>query len=127
MWDKRDDMIVYEEDPFNAESPRAALSTVVTATDGFYSRNHGPIPQLDTATYRLRVDGLVGIFPAGGEGQGAEASRVDASAVIYPGESAAREGRGPWRCRPGTRLPPSAGQSARRRARPRRHRAGRRR
>lgn len=59
MWDKRDDMIVYEEDPFNAESPRAALSTLVTATDGFYSRNHGPIPQLDTATYRLRVDGLV--------------------------------------------------------------------
>ncbi len=59
-WGKRDDMIVHEEDPYNAEPPRDALADrVLTATDTFYSRNHGPIPQLDPASWRLRVDGLV--------------------------------------------------------------------
>lgn len=59
MWGKRDDMIVFEADPFNAEAPRAALLTTVTGIDGFYSRNHGPIPQIDVDAYRLHVDGLV--------------------------------------------------------------------
>lgn len=60
LWGKRDDMVVHEEDPYNAEPPRGALADrVLTATDTFYSRNHGPIPQLDPASWRLRVDGLV--------------------------------------------------------------------
>ena len=59
-WDKRSDMVVHEVEPYNAEPPPAALSSaVITALDTFYSRNHGPVPELDPATWRLRVDGLV--------------------------------------------------------------------
>ena len=60
MWDKRDDMIVQEREPFNAEPPRTALAgQALTPIDTFYSRNHGPIPDLDASTWRLHVDGLV--------------------------------------------------------------------
>jgi sulfite oxidase len=52
-------MIVHERDPFNAESPRAALGDRQTAVDAFYSRNHGPIPRIDGPSWRLAVDGLV--------------------------------------------------------------------
>ena len=39
---------------------RAALAEgAVTATDAFYVRGHGPVPDLDPATFRLRVTGLV--------------------------------------------------------------------
>lgn len=59
-WSKRDDMIVHETSPYNAESSRAALAEdTVTPVNAFYSRNHGPIPEIDPATWRLRVDGLV--------------------------------------------------------------------
>lgn len=59
LWDKREDMIVHEEAPFNAEPPRTALAHgPVTPTDTFYARNHGPIPDIDSASWRLRVDGL---------------------------------------------------------------------
>ena len=61
VWDKRDDMVVHESEPYNAEPPRGALADqVLTATDTFYSRNHGPIPRLDPTSWRLRVDGMVG-------------------------------------------------------------------
>lgn len=57
---KRADLIVYEEEPFNAETPRAALAEAgVTATDAFYVRGHGPVPDVDPAAWRLKVDGLV--------------------------------------------------------------------
>ncbi len=60
-WDKRTDMVVHEDDPYNAEPPRGGLADrMLTPIDAFYSRNHGPIPQLDAADWRLRVDGLVG-------------------------------------------------------------------
>ncbi|MBO1766677.1 sulfite oxidase [Allobranchiibius sp. GilTou38] len=60
-WGKRTDMLVHEAEPFNAEPTSAALGTnFLTATDTFYSRNHGPIPTLDPAAWRLDVDGLVG-------------------------------------------------------------------
>jgi len=60
MWGKRSDMVIHQLDPFNAEPPRAALAgEVFTGVDLFYSRNHGPIPDLDPAGWRLRVDGLV--------------------------------------------------------------------
>jgi sulfite oxidase len=60
VWNKRDDMIVHGKEPFNAEPPPAALAgQALTPVDAFYSRNHGPIPDLDPATWRLRVDGLV--------------------------------------------------------------------
>ncbi|MEU5755552.1 sulfite oxidase [Streptomyces sp. NPDC047829] len=60
LWGKRDDMIVHERDPFNAESPRSALQFHVTPVDAFYGRNHGPVPTADAALWRLGVDGLVG-------------------------------------------------------------------
>jgi sulfite oxidase len=60
MWSKRSDMVVHGKDPFNAEPPPAALAgQVLTPVDAFYSRNHGPVPDLTPDTWELRVDGLV--------------------------------------------------------------------
>jgi sulfite oxidase len=57
---KRDDLIVHEREPFNAETPPAALAEgPLTATDAFYVRDHGPVPEIDPAAWRLRVDGIV--------------------------------------------------------------------
>lgn len=57
---KRDDLIVHEQEPFNAESAPSALADgPLTATDAFYVRGHGPVPEIDPAAWRLRVDGLV--------------------------------------------------------------------
>jgi sulfite oxidase len=57
---KRADLIVHEQEPFNAETPRASLADgPLTATDAFYVRGHGAVPQIDPAAWRLRVRGLV--------------------------------------------------------------------
>jgi sulfite oxidase len=57
---KRADLIVYEPEPFNAETSRAALAEgAVTAADAFYVRGHGPVPEIDRDVWRLRVHGLV--------------------------------------------------------------------
>jgi sulfite oxidase len=57
---KRADLIVRETEPFNAETSLAALDEgPVTATDAFYVRGHGPVPEIDPAAWRLRVHGLV--------------------------------------------------------------------
>ena len=57
---KRADLIVHEEEPFNAETSLAALAEgELTATDAFYVRGHGSVPEIDTDAWRLRVDGLV--------------------------------------------------------------------
>ncbi|WP_432994858.1 sulfite oxidase [Dactylosporangium sp. CA-233914] len=59
-WNKRDDMLVHSLDPYNAEpSPDALAGQPITPVDTFYSRNHGHVPTLDPATWRLTVDGLV--------------------------------------------------------------------
>lgn len=59
-WGKRAEMIVHEQDPYNAEPPPGLLADAfITPTDVFYSRNHGPIPDLDPETWSLRVDGQV--------------------------------------------------------------------
>lgn len=60
MWGKRADMIVHEDEPYNAESPRAALLASLTPIDSFYVRNHGPVPDAVTREWRVSVDGLVG-------------------------------------------------------------------
>jgi sulfite oxidase len=53
-------MIVHEDDPFNAETPRAALAEHDhTPVDRFYVRNHGRVPEADMDAWRLRVDGLI--------------------------------------------------------------------
>jgi sulfite oxidase len=57
---KRPDLVVHEEEPFNAETGPAALAEgPLTATDAFYVRAHGPVPELDPAAWRLHVHGLV--------------------------------------------------------------------
>ena len=57
---KRADLIVHEDEPFNAETGLAALAEdSVTATDAFYVRAHGRVPEIDPTTWRLRVHGLV--------------------------------------------------------------------
>lgn len=60
-WHKRDDMIVHEIEPYNAEPPPGALAdSACTPLEAFYSRNHGPVPEIAESAWRLRVDGLVG-------------------------------------------------------------------
>jgi sulfite oxidase len=57
---KRPDLIVHGDEPFNAETGLAALAEgPLTATDAFYVRDHGPVPEIDPAGWRLRVHGLV--------------------------------------------------------------------
>jgi len=57
---KRADLIVHEQEPFNAETGLAALAEgALTATDAFYVRGHGPVPSSDRSAWRLRVQGLV--------------------------------------------------------------------
>ena len=57
---KRAGLIVHEDDPYNAETPPAALAEApLTATDAFYVRGHGAVPDLDPDTWQLRVHGLV--------------------------------------------------------------------
>ena len=61
MWGKRDDTVVHDESPFNAEPTRSALGrSALTAIDTFYARNHGPIPDIAARDWRLKVTGLVG-------------------------------------------------------------------
>jgi sulfite oxidase len=60
LYGKRAGLIVHEEEPFNAETPPDALAEgPITATDAFYVRGHGPVPEIDPAAWRLRVHGLV--------------------------------------------------------------------
>ena len=57
---KRADMVVHEEEPFNAETSPAALAEgPVTATDAFYVRGHAAVPEIDPAAWRLHVHGLI--------------------------------------------------------------------
>jgi sulfite oxidase len=58
---KRADVIVHELEPFNAETGAAALAEgPLTATDAFYVRGHGAVPEIDPAAWRLRVGGVGG-------------------------------------------------------------------
>jgi sulfite oxidase len=57
---KRGDLVVHEEEPFNAETGLAALAEgPLTATDAFFVRGHGAVPEIDDAAWRLRVHGEV--------------------------------------------------------------------
>src|SRR3954466_986380 len=56
---KRGDLLVHEEEPFNAETGLAALERPLTATDEFYVRGHGAVPEIDSAAWRLQVHGAV--------------------------------------------------------------------
>jgi sulfite oxidase len=57
MHGKRD-VVVHGIDPYNAETEPAALAEgAITATEAFYVRNHGDVPE--AGAWRLRVGGLV--------------------------------------------------------------------
>jgi sulfite oxidase len=57
---KRPDLIVHEREPFNAETGLTALAEgPLTATDAFYVRGHGAVPEIEPAIWRLRVHGQV--------------------------------------------------------------------
>jgi sulfite oxidase len=57
---KRADLIIHEMSPFNAETSLAALGDgPLTATDAFYVRGHGPVPEIEPSSWQLRVHGLV--------------------------------------------------------------------
>ena len=60
QYGKREDLIVHEAEPFNAETGLAALTEgPLTATEAFYVRGHAAVPKIDPALWRLRVDGAV--------------------------------------------------------------------
>ncbi|HEY6396908.1 MAG TPA: sulfite oxidase [Solirubrobacteraceae bacterium] len=57
---KRRDLVVHEEEPFNAETGLAALAEgPLTATDAFYVRGHAAVPEIEPAAWRLHVHGVV--------------------------------------------------------------------
>ena len=59
-FDKDPGMIVQGQRPLNIESPLGPLrQSFVTPTELFYVRNHGTIPEVDPASYRLSVCGMV--------------------------------------------------------------------
>jgi len=52
---------VWTMEPFNAESPpRLLLQSLVTPAELLYVRNHGGVPEVDGASYRLAVGGKLG-------------------------------------------------------------------
>jgi sulfite oxidase len=53
-------LVIWGEEPLNAETPIELLSAShLTPNELFFVRNHGPIPEVDPAAYRLTVRGLV--------------------------------------------------------------------
>lgn len=58
--EKHPNFIVQLEEPFNGSAPLEFLvQEFITETDLFFVRNHGNIPTIDPATYRLSVAGMV--------------------------------------------------------------------
>jgi DMSO/TMAO reductase YedYZ molybdopterin-dependent catalytic subunit len=56
---KGDGRIVRSEEPLNLEAPFENLSGFTAPTEQFYVRTHFPIPKIDKAGWRLRVEGEV--------------------------------------------------------------------
>jgi DMSO/TMAO reductase YedYZ molybdopterin-dependent catalytic subunit len=52
-------MIIREKEPANLEMPFGGLDGFITPNDKFYVRSHFPVPQIDLATWRLRIEGAV--------------------------------------------------------------------
>src|SRR3981081_2826293 len=52
-------LIIRQQEPKNLESPFDRLDSYLTPTELFYIRSHFPTPDLDRASYRLRIDGAV--------------------------------------------------------------------
>ena len=53
-------LIVHRDEPLNAETPLELLvRSFLTPNELFYVRNHGSVPDVEPASYRLRVNGAV--------------------------------------------------------------------
>ena len=52
-------LIIRGEEPLNLEMPFASLREFVTPNEKFYVRCHFPVPQVDAATWKLRIEGAV--------------------------------------------------------------------
>ena len=52
-------LIIRETEPHNLETPVAEVDSFLTPTELFYIRSHFTAPELDIASYRLRIDGAV--------------------------------------------------------------------
>jgi sulfite oxidase len=60
MVGKHPGLVVWREGPLNAETPLDLLRRAsVTPTELFYVRNHGDVPTVDPASYRVEVGGMV--------------------------------------------------------------------
>lgn len=57
--DKSPSFVVYQPEPLNGGVPAAEAAGPATPADRFFVRNHGPVPEVDPETFRLRVEGLV--------------------------------------------------------------------
>ena len=52
-------MIIREKEPANLEMPFSALDSFITPSDKFYVRSHFAVPEIDLASWRLRIEGAV--------------------------------------------------------------------
>src|ERR1700692_4170026 len=52
-------LIIRQKEPKNLEAPFDRIDSYLTPTELFYIRCHFPIPNLDRASYQLRIDGAV--------------------------------------------------------------------
>ena len=52
-------LTIRQKEPKNLEAPFDRIDSYLTPTELFYIRSHFPIPTLDHASYRLRIDGAV--------------------------------------------------------------------
>jgi DMSO/TMAO reductase YedYZ molybdopterin-dependent catalytic subunit len=52
-------LIIRQKEPTNLETPFDQVDSFLTPTELFYIRSHFPTPKLETASYRLHVDGAV--------------------------------------------------------------------
>ena len=51
---------IHKQEPFNAElSVNKILSNYLTPEKDWFTRNHHPVPDIDTNSYRLIIDGKV--------------------------------------------------------------------
>jgi sulfite oxidase len=60
LYGKHPETVVRQEEPFNAgPPPHRLLGGDLTPIDLFYVRSHGGVPEIDTESYRLTVEGMV--------------------------------------------------------------------
>jgi DMSO/TMAO reductase YedYZ molybdopterin-dependent catalytic subunit len=52
-------LIIRQKEPKNLESPFDRIDSYLTPSELFYIRSHFPTPDLDRASYQLRIDGAV--------------------------------------------------------------------